>query len=118
VLVPTESWASRLRGRLEQRGCAVASGENEWDRMRSGWPVVVGARGTALAPVPKVSGAVIIDADDESYRSEAAPTWDALTMLRERCARDNAPLWATSCLPSPVLVNSCPFEITDDITTG
>ena len=118
VLVPTESWASRLRGRLEQRGCAVASGENEWDRMRSGWPVVVGARGTALAPVPKVSGAVIIDADDESYRSEAAPTWDTLTMLRERCARDNAPLWATSCLPSPALVNSLPFEKTDDITTG
>ena len=53
VLVPTESWAGRLRGRLEQRGCAVASGEDQWDRMRAGWPVVVGARGTALAPVPQ-----------------------------------------------------------------
>ena len=51
VLVPTESWATRLRGRLEQRGCAVASGEGEWDRMRAGWPGVVGARGAALAPV-------------------------------------------------------------------
>jgi 3'DNA-binding domain (3'BD) len=60
VLVPTESWAGRLRGRLEQRGCDVASGEDQWDRMRAGWPVVVGARGTALAPVPKVSGAVIV----------------------------------------------------------
>jgi primosomal protein N' (replication factor Y) len=39
-------------------------------------------------------------------------------MLRERCARDNAPLWATSCIPSPVLVNSSPFEKTDDLTTG
>ena len=45
VLVPTEAWAMRLRGRLEQRGCAVASGEEQWDRMRAGWPVVVGARG-------------------------------------------------------------------------
>ena len=42
VLVPTESWAGRLRGRLEQRGCAVASGDEQWDRMRAGWPVIVG----------------------------------------------------------------------------
>lgn len=104
VLVPNEAWAKRLRGRLEQRGCAVVSDDNEWDRMRAGWPVVVGSRGTALAPVPRVSGAVIVDCDDEAYRSEAAPTWDALSMLRERCRRDNAPLWATSYMPSPSLV--------------
>ncbi len=47
VLVPTESWAGRLRGRLEQRGMAVAAGEDQWDRMRAGWPVVVGARARA-----------------------------------------------------------------------
>ena len=47
VLVPTEGWAQRLRGRLEQRGCAVASGEEQWDRMRAGWPVVVGPRGSS-----------------------------------------------------------------------
>ena len=105
VLVPTESWAGRLRGRLEQRGCHVAAGEDQWDRMRAGWPVVVGARGTALAPVPKVCGAVIIDADDEAYRSASAPTWDAVTMLRERCRRDAAPLWCTSSVPSPTLLN-------------
>ncbi len=105
VLVPTESWAQRLRGRLEQRGCAVASGESQWDRMRAGWPVIVGARGAALAAVPRVSGAVILDADDESYRSQGAPTWDAVTMLRERCRRDEAPLWCTSSFPSPALLN-------------
>ena len=63
VLVPTEAWATRLRGRLEQRGCAVA-GADQWDRARAGWPVVVGARGTALAPVPALCGAVVVDADD------------------------------------------------------
>lgn len=103
VLVPTESWANRLRGRLEQRGCEVASGDAQWDRMRSGWPVVVGSRGTALAPVPRVRGAVIIDADDESFRSHATPTWDAYSMLLERCRRDDAPMWATSMLPSPLV---------------
>jgi primosomal protein N' (replication factor Y) (superfamily II helicase) len=115
VLVPTESWAQRLRGRLEQRGCFVASGEGEWDRARAGWPVVVGARGTALAPVPLVAGAVIIDADDEAFRSEASPTWDAATMLRERCARDEAPLWLTSIIPSPALLDRGTYVIDDDL---
>jgi primosomal protein N' len=118
VLVPTESWASRLRGRLEQRGCAVASGEEQWDRMRAGWPVVVGARGTALAPVPRVAGAVIIDADDESYRSSATPTWEAVTMLRERCARDKAPLWCTSMIPSPAVLNRAGYEKDGDLVGG
>jgi primosomal protein N' len=115
VLVPTESWAGRLRGRLEQRGCHVASGEDQWDRMRAGWPVVVGARGTALAPVPKVCGAVIIDADDEAYRNAGAPTWDAVTMLRERCRRDAAPLWCTSSVPSPALLNDSDYRSWGDI---
>jgi primosomal protein N' len=118
VLVPTESWAQRLRGRLEQRGCAVASGEGEWDRMRAGWPVVVGARGTALAPVSRVSGAVIIDADDEAYRSEASPTWHAVTMLRQRCERDAAPLWCTSIIPSPALLDRGTYEVDADLVGG
>ena len=118
VLVPSEAWASRLRGRLEQRGCDVASGDAQWDRMRAGWPVVVGARGAALAPVPRVRGAVIVDADDESYQSQAAPTWNAFSMLQERCRRDGAPLWATSMLPSPRLVGQAGFHQQGDGPAG
>lgn len=118
VLVPTEAWANRLRGRLEQRGVRVTSGEGEWDRMRSGWPVVVGARGTALAPVPVVAGAVIVDAEDESYRSEASPTWDAFTLLVERCRRENAPLWATTMIPSPELVAQRTYQKLGEIARG
>jgi primosomal protein N' len=118
VLVPGEGWASRLRGRLEQRGCAVASGDDQWDRMRAGWPVVVGARGVALAPVPRVSGAVIIDADDEAFRSSAAPTWEAVAMLRERCRRDGAPLWCTSMIPSPALLDRGTYHKGDDLVGG
>ena len=118
VLVPTEAWATRLRGRLEQRGCAVASGDDQWDRMRAGWPVVVGARGTALAPVPVVAGAVIIDADDESYRSSASPTWESVTMLRERCRLDDAPLWCTSVIPSPSLLDRGDYQRDDNLVAG
>ena len=101
VLVPTEAWAQRLRGRLEQRGLAVAEGEGQWDRMRGQWPVIVGARGAAFAPTQRLAGAVIIDGDDEGYRSEASPTWWAPAVVAERCRRDGAPLWVTSVLPSP-----------------
>ncbi len=118
VLVPTEAWAQRLRGRLEQRGLAVAAGEAQWDRMRAGWPVVVGSRGAALAPVPRVAGAVVVDADDESYRNTGAPTWDAVTMLRERCRRDGAPLWCTSMVPSPSLLDRGTYEIEVDVASG
>jgi primosomal protein N' (replication factor Y) len=118
VLVPNERWAARLRGRLEQRGCAVAAGDEQWDRARSGWPVVVGARGTALAPVPRVAGAVIIDADDESYRSSASPTWEAVEMLRERCRRDGAPIWCTSMIPSPSLLNDGEYLLGPDFVAG
>jgi primosomal protein N' (replication factor Y) (superfamily II helicase) len=118
VLVPTEAWAGRLRGRLEQRGCSVAMGDQQWDRIRAGWPVVVGARGTALAPVPNVCGAVVVDADDESYRSESSPTWDAATMLVERCRLDDAPIWLTSSVPSPTTLSYGPLHIEPDSAHG
>jgi len=105
VLVPNESWAQRLRGRLEQRGLAVAHGDAQWSRMRAGWPVIVGARGAAFAPTPRLCGAVIVDADDDAYRSEGSPTWDATSVIVERCRRDGAPLWATAVLPSPSLLH-------------
>jgi primosomal protein N' len=117
VLAPTEGWSKRLRGRLEQRGCAVASAD-EWDRLRAGWPVAVGARGTALAPLARLCGAVILDADDEAYVSSAAPTWNALDVVRERCRRDGAPLWCTSMLPSPVLLDRGDYVKGEDLVGG
>ncbi|MDE3030319.1 MAG: hypothetical protein KGI65_01720 [Acidobacteriota bacterium] len=118
VLVPTEAWAQRLRGRLEQRGCAVAQGEGQWDRMRAGWPVVVGARGAALAPTPRLRAAVVVDADDEAFRSQGTPTWDATTVLIERCRRDGADLWLTSVAPSPSLLAHGPVTTWDPVASG
>jgi primosomal protein N' len=117
VLVPNEGWAGRLRGRLEQRGCPVASSD-EWERARAGWPVIIGARGAALAPVPRVAGAIVIDADDEAYRSSAAPTWEVTTLLRERCRRDGATLWTTSMVPSPALLNRGDYQKDPDLVGG
>ncbi len=107
VLVPTEAWARRLAGRLAQRGCSVAL-SHEWEKMRATWPVIVGSRGTAFAPCEKIAGAIIIDADDESYRSEAAPTWFATDVIRFRCEAEGSPWWATSPVPSPSLTFNAP----------
>jgi primosomal protein N' (replication factor Y) len=103
VLVPSESWAVRLRGRLEQRGLSVAGGEADWAKARAGWPIIVGARGAALSPAPLLRGAVVIDADDDAFRSEASPTWHAADVVRERCRRDDVPFWMTSVMPSPAV---------------
>jgi primosomal protein N' len=97
---------------------AVASGEREWDRARAGWPVIVGARGAALAPTPRVAGAVVVDADDDALRSSATPTWDAATLVRERCRRDGAPFWLTSMMPSPGLLGDGGYHATGDVTGG
>lgn len=110
ILVPTEAWAIRLRGRLEQRGLLVANGDGEWDRMRAGWPVIVGSRGTALAPTPSLRGAIIIDCDDQAFRSESSPTWDAFSVLQKRCELDGAPLWWTSLVPSAMALQGMPLS--------
>ena len=102
VLVPTEGWAERLRARLEHRGLPSARGD-EWERARAGWPVVVGTRGAAFAPIPRLAGAVVLDADDDGYASTAAPTWNALAVVRERCRREGVPWWASASVLDPVL---------------
>lgn len=103
VVTPTEAWAERLAGRLVRRGIPVASGRDGWVTARAGWPVVVGARGTAFAPVPLVAGAVVLDADDDAYRSGQFPYYWAPEVLAERCRRDGAPLWASAPWPSPLV---------------
>lgn len=114
VLVPHEGWAARLVERLARRGLEVAA-RDQWDRARAGWPVVVGTRAAAFSPTARLRGAVVLDADDEALRSSAAPTWDALAVVRERCARDGAPLWASSMLPSPRLLDGGGYARDEDL---
>ena len=49
VLVPSTGWAERLAARLVRRGWPTAG---TWEQARAGWPVVVGSRAAAWAPVP------------------------------------------------------------------
>ncbi len=87
VLVPSTGWAERLTARLVRRGCPATG---TWDEARAGWPVVVGSRAGAWAPVPRLAAAIVLDAHDASYREESAPTYSAVDVLLERARRQAA----------------------------
>jgi primosomal protein N' (replication factor Y) len=99
VLAPSQRVASELAGRLRRAGKGVALLPHEWPRARAGRCVVVGARAAAFAPLPRLAAAVVLDAHDEVYNEERAPTWCAWQVVAERARRDGAPC---------VLVSPCP----------
>jgi len=97
VLVPSVGWAERLTDRLRRRGLAVA---RNWAEAAAGWPVVVGSRSAAWAPVPALAGGVVLDVHDESYRRR----YDAAAVVAERARREGAPCRLYSPCPSLVQV--------------
>jgi primosomal protein N' (replication factor Y) len=95
VLVPSSGWAERLRGRLARRGWRATG---DWAQAAAGWPIFVGARAGAFAPVPALGAALVLDCHDEAYREERSPRFDAALVLAERAARAGAPcLWVSPC---------------------
>jgi primosomal protein N' (replication factor Y) (superfamily II helicase) len=96
VLVPGAGWAERLTERLNRRGRPATT---RWDEARAGWPVVVGNRAAAWTPVPRLAAAIVLDAHDEAYREESAPTYSAVDVLIERSRRAGAPCLLVSPVP-------------------
>lgn len=104
VLVPSTGWATRLSARLVRRGYPVAG---TWEEARAGWPVVVGSRAAAWAPVPRLGAAVVLDAHDAAYREESAPTYSAVDVVVERARRAGVPCVLASPIP-PVSMATLP----------
>jgi primosomal protein N' (replication factor Y) len=100
VLVPSVGWAERLTGRLNRRGVSATTA---WTQARAGWPVVVGSRAAAWAPVPELAAALVLDAHDAAYVEESAPTYNAVEVVMERSARAGAPCLVVSPVPTSVL---------------
>jgi primosomal protein N' (replication factor Y) (superfamily II helicase) len=100
VLVPSSGWAERLTGRLERRGCPTAG---TWEHARAGWPVVVGSRAGAWAPVPHLAAVLVLDAHDAAYREESAPTYSAVDVLIERARAVGVPCLLVSPVPPVAL---------------
>ena len=69
--------------RRVRRGSAPTA----WRRAARGDCVVVGGRIAALAPVPDLAAAIVVDDADEALQEERSPTWHARDVLLERAAR-------------------------------
>ncbi len=99
VLAPSRRQAEGVHRRLRAAGAPAALLPDEWAAARGGDVVAVGARAAAWAPLPDLRAAVVLDAHDEAYREERAPTWSAVDVVVERGRRAGAPV---------VLVTPCP----------
>jgi primosomal protein N' (replication factor Y) len=100
VLTPSVDAAASLAGRLRRAGHDVALAPRDWARAAAGGCTVVGARAAAWAPVPDLAAVVVLDAHDEGYASEAAPTWNAWIVAAERARRAGVPcVLASPCPP-------------------
>jgi primosomal protein N' (replication factor Y) len=99
VLAPSVADAASLARRLRESGRPVALLPGEWATAAAGGCVVVGSRAAAWAPVPRLAAVVVLDAHEEVYQEERAPTWNAWQVGAERARRAGAPC---------VLVSPCP----------
>jgi primosomal protein N' (replication factor Y) len=100
VLCPSVGAAGLLATRLRRAGVPVAVVPRDWARAAAGGCVVVGARAGAWAPVPKLSAVVVLDAHDEVYQEERAPTWNAWQVAAERARRAGAPCFVVTPCPT------------------
>ncbi len=65
------------------------------------YQVVLGLRNAVFARIEsdQLGGAVVIDSDSYSLKSDRAPTWDASEVLLKRCEMANAPCILVSSVP-------------------
>lgn len=100
VLAPSIARAAHVAGRLRRQGTTVALAPRDWARAAAGGATVVGARAGAWAPVPGLAAVVVLDAHDEVYQEERAPTWNAWQVAAERARRAGVPCVAVSPCPT------------------
>lgn len=100
VLAPSQGAAAHLAARLKRSGQPVALVPREWPRALVGGVTVVGTRAAAWAPVPDLASVVVVDAHDEVYQEERAPTWNAWQVAAERARRAEVPCVVLSPCPT------------------
>ncbi|MEI6701796.1 MAG: hypothetical protein WCL38_08590, partial [Actinomycetota bacterium] len=112
VAAPTIAYATRLSARLQRSGCAVAGpGPEQWSQARAGWPVVVGVRGVAFAPVPDIASIVVLDAHEDTFTDERTPTWSAVDVLVERARLAKAPALLITPIATASLSSNRPVKV-------
>ena len=105
IVCPSTAAAAGIARRLRQLGQPTALLPDHWAEAAAGGCTVVGARGAAFGPAPGISSVVVLDAHDESHRSEASPTWSAVEVAEERARRAGVPCTLVSPCPTVELLH-------------
>jgi primosomal protein N' (replication factor Y) len=116
VLAPTHAQADEAARRLQRLGYPVALLPDDWATARTGGCVVVGTMSAAFAPLERLIAAVVLDAHDEAYYAESAPTWCAWEVVAERARRDRAPLALVSPCPTLDVLGAGRLIVTDRVS--
>jgi primosomal protein N' (replication factor Y) (superfamily II helicase) len=112
VLVPEIALAPQTVGRLRARfgdrvavlhsGLTDAERRDERARIASGAaPVVVGARSAVFAPLARVGVICVDEEQDQAYKQESDPRYDARTVAAKRAALEGAVAIFGSATPRP-----------------
>ena len=91
------TWPRRLRADGSRPPCSPVTGR---------WPVPAGAWSSGherrpSRPLPRLAAAVVLDAHDEVYHEERAPTWAAWAVVAERCPARRRAVRPGVALPHP-----------------
>jgi primosomal protein N' (replication factor Y) len=105
VVCPSIAVAVAMARRLRRLGQPIALVPDAWADAAAGGRTVIGARGAAFAPAPGIGSVVVVDAHDETHRSEASPTWSAVEVAEERARRAGIPCALLSPCPPVELLH-------------
>ncbi|MGI6248574.1 MAG: replication restart helicase PriA [Acutalibacteraceae bacterium] len=100
----TVSIFNRLYGKkvaLFHSALSIGERADEWERVKNGEAIIViGTRSAVFAPLDNI-GLIIIDEEQEqAYKSEKSPRYNARDVAKFRCYKHNALLLLTSATPS------------------
>ena len=107
ILVPDHDRADGLARQLQREGAWAVRYPDGWAAAAAG-ATVVGTMSAAWAPAPNLAAVLVIDEHDESFRSEAAPTWSGRDVAVERARRAGVPCVLLSPVPSLEALRSRP----------
>jgi primosomal protein N' (replication factor Y) len=113
VVAPSHAEAADLARRARRAGIPTALLPKEWARARAGTRLVIGARAAAWGPCPGLAAVVVLDEHEEVHQEEAAPTWHARDVARERAARAGAVCVLVSSCPSLEAIDAAPLVVPD-----
>ena len=86
---------------------SVGERYDEWKRVKTGRArVVIGTRSAVFAPVPKLGLIIIDEEQEETYKSENIPRYNARDVAKYRCARASCLLLLGSATPDIVSMHS------------